>query len=201
MKLNNEKLYIGVIILLVLAVAAFFLANPFTGKVTDTGTDNAATANVKEIYSILTGGEVEVMKVVDESGLYKVTVRFNDATGRSTVQDVFVTKDGKFIAGTVINTNSYKITLTNDKQFAQCLSDKKLLVVGASNDQASVMQLQILGTFASSVFFDCVQNQQVCQQSGIQSLPTVLYNSQNYTGLYTLRFFENLTGCAYNTTG
>ena len=72
---------------------------------------------------------------------------------------------------------------------------------GASNDQASVLQLQILGTFGASVFFDCTANLQVCQQLGIQSVPTVIYNSQNYTGLYTQRFFENLTGCMYNTTG
>ncbi len=201
MKMNNEKLYIGVIVLLVLAVAAFFLANPFTGKVTDTGTDNPAAANVKEIYGILTDGDVEVMKVVEESGLYKVTIKFADNTGRNTVQDVYVTKDGKLIAGNIINMNSYKITLTNDKQFSQCLSDKKLFVFGAANDQASLLQLQVLGAFSGRVFFDCAANLEVCQQLGIQSVPTVIYNNQNYTGLYTLRFFENLTGCVYNTTG
>src|SRR3989338_192968 len=96
MKVTNEKIYVGIIIVLVLGLALLF-SGTMTGKATDAGTDNVAATNVKEIYRILTGGDVEVMKVAEESGLYKVTIRFNDATGRSTVQDVHVTKDGKFI--------------------------------------------------------------------------------------------------------
>jgi hypothetical protein len=195
---GKDGLYIGIIAVLFGVFGYFFFSN-ITGNAADV--NSPSVQNVKAIYELLTSDKVEIMKVTDESGLYKVSVRFNDATGRSTLQDVYITKDGKLITASVIDTKEYTKTLSSDRRFAQCLSDKGVIIFGSSSDQTTLVQLQMLGEFSGLVFFDCAKNPELCQQVGVQSVPATVYENQSYTGLQTKSFYEGLTGCSYNSTG
>jgi hypothetical protein len=193
---EKPTIYMGVIAVLILAVAFLLFSNP-TGNVVREDAEGATSA-VKDIYRLITGEEAEILNVSEESGLYRITSRFSSATGIVT-QDVYITKDGKLITANIAKTDEYKKSLQTDKEFVQCLSDKSLIVLGA-NDQASLLQLQVLGQFSSRIYFDCSSNVEICQKIGVESVPSLFYDNVTYPGVQTLSFVEELTGCQYNST-
>src|SRR3989344_3529173 len=190
---SRDKIYIGAIIVLVAAVV--FLAMPVI-----TGVPEAARV-VRDIYEIRAGSS-EIIKTEEVSGLYKVSVSVLGANGAATIQSVYVTKDGKYIISGVVDAQASKKALSSEKDFVQCLVDKKTVILGSSTDTNSVLQFQTLGiaNFVSAVFYDCSQNAQVCQQFGVSALPTTRIGAKNYEGLQTVEFFIEKTGWALNAT-
>jgi hypothetical protein len=97
----------------------------------------------------------------------------------------------------VIEVTSFIERLGNERTFADCLKAKGLIVAGNKSDQATIYQLQAIGNFANRVYFDCTgTNLQICQQQGIEVVPTLFYNGLNYTGAKSREWISSLTGCA-----
>lgn len=188
-KTTHYKIIIGILIII---IAGFVLLSIFLMQL---GNQKMAEENVAALYGVISE-DAEVVKTVEQNGLYKITVRFTDATGRDSVQDVFVTKDGAMLTDRLVNMKDQINTLQRQSDFAQCLFDKQVRVFGLSNDPITQAQLQLLGTFSGRVFFDCSANQQVCQQLNVTIAPSTLLNSQIVSGLQTLDWFEENTGCS-----
>ncbi len=189
-KVGKDKLYVGVIIVLAVAVSVLVLQSPKSMP--------AEVQGVRDIYKILTEQDAEILSVKDESGLYKVAVRVTDVTGRSAVQDVFITKDGVlFTDQPLIKVGDFIATLNKQKNFSLCLSTANVRLLGQGNDLTGFRQL--LGSFTGSIYFDCgasQQNLQQCQQAGVQSVPAVVFNNTIYPGFRDVNFISSLTGCA-----
>ncbi|MBI2971520.1 MAG: hypothetical protein HYY37_03855 [Candidatus Aenigmarchaeota archaeon] len=190
--ISRDKLYIGIIVMLAAIAGYLFLQAPAAEAVP------SVTSSVKDVYSLLTEREAEIMAVKEESGLYKVTVKYPDTRGQNVVQDVYLTKDGALMANplspnALVRVNETTRGLTVAKQFAECLSDKKLIVFGKDNDLLSLQQL--LGYYAYKIYVDCSQNTQLCQQVGVTQTPLTMYGNTTYRGLPLAREAAELTGC------
>ncbi len=190
---RTYKIVIVILVLIILAGGVFFVF----GSIPAAGGDKTkAEANVLDLYKVITGGNVEILKTSEQNGLYKVTVRFGDATGRDTVQDIFITKDSLFFTDRLIDVGVQKSVLGNQSAFAQCLFDKRIRIFGLSNDPATQAQLQVLGAFAASLYVDCGgQNAAICQQLNITQVPVIFYNGTLVQGPLNTDWFVQNAGC------
>lgn len=188
-KSNNG--YKAAVVILVI-IAAILLYNSYmpagSGK---------AVGTVQDVFGLLTDTDAEVLTVKEEApGLFKVVVRTGGTGVNVNAQEIYVTGDGSFILTNVVKVDDYKKSLEADKNFAQCLFDKGVRVLGLGNESSSVLQAQVLGAFGSRVFVDCSGNVQACQQLGVQQFPTTVYNNSGYPGVQPVQAFTQLTGCA-----
>jgi hypothetical protein len=188
--LKRESAYLLVIAVLAVIIASLLLQNFLVQ-----GSQQQAVDRVKDVYELITENEVEVLTVKEESGLYRILMKVKGTEGDS-VQEIYATKDGNLITDKIINTENYKTNLESQKNFIECMKDKKLLIFGQSNEPNTIQQIQLLGNFAYKVYVDCLgANLQVCQQMGIEQIPTIIYEQKSYTGVKTIEWFESLTGC------
>ena len=195
---SGKRGYRIAIIVLVLIIIAFASLN-FTGMAA--GDMSRAEQNVKDLYKLITGSDAEIIKTIDANGLYKMTVRFKDSTGRDTLQDIFVTKDGLFFTDRLVDLELQKSILVNQSAFAQCLADKQVRILGLSTDAATQTQLQLLGAFSARIYFDCGgDNLAICQQLNVNQVPVIFYNNQLIQGPQNLDWFEGI-GCYMTASG
>ena len=153
-------------------------------------TKAVAVDKVQGLYEILTNTRGEVLTVTDESGLYHVVIR-----NEQTLNDFYVTKDGKFMTDRLVNVEEQSSQLNAEKTWVTCLQAAGVRVLGRSNDAATVTQLQLLGPFGGSLYVDCAQNAQVCQQLGLQNVPVILHDKQLYAGPQSREWFAQLANC------
>jgi hypothetical protein len=193
---SKNKIFIAVIVVLAVALGYMILSGFGDGITGNAVSQDAATQKIKDIYKILTDKDAEILSVNAESGIYHVVLRTTDLTGASVIQDIFVTEDGKFITDKLLDAERYKTSLSNNKDFITCLSGKGLRVVGQSTNNYTLAQMQLLGSFGYRIYFDCVgDNIQTCQQLGIKTVPSVIYNQTLYEGIKPVEWFEQATGC------
>ncbi|MBI3190085.1 hypothetical protein HYZ41_00100 [archaeon] len=185
---------------LVIVIAALFYTQT-TGSTTMI--DKAkAEQNTKDLYKIITGGDVEIMKAEEVSGVYRMSIRIKSTTGTDTLQDIYVTKDGQYFSTVLVNLEAQKTVLAVQSAFTQCLLGKKVVIFGLSTDQATQVQLQSLGAFSTNLYFDCSgQNLAVCQQLNITSVPTIFVNGVNVPGPQSVQWFEQNIGCYMTMNG
>jgi hypothetical protein len=180
-------------VLAVLLIAALAAA---LGYVVYTNMGNSALAenNLKKLYRFQTGADAEIMSVKEQNGLYRFTVR----SGNS-VQDIYMTRDGMLMATGLFDVDIYVTSLESQRDFAQCLVNKSVVIAGVSTDNYTIMQLQVIGAYSNALFFDCNSNIQACVNANITTVPTTIYNGSRYEGVRDVSFFEQLTGCSLNT--
>jgi hypothetical protein len=195
---KSYKIAIGVLVIIIIALAGFMA---FGISAMAAGNQARAEQNVKDLYKIITGADTDVVKTTEQNGLYKMTVRFKDSTGRDTLQDVYVTRDGSFFTDRLVDLELQKSILINQSAFAQCLAGKQLRVLGLSSDATTQAQMQLLGAFSARVYFDCGgQNAAICQQFNITNLPVIFYNNEFIQGPKNLDWFEGI-GCYMTANG
>jgi hypothetical protein len=193
---SKNKIYIAVIVVLAAALGYALLSGFGFGITGNAVSQDSATQKIKDIYKILTDKDVEILSMKAESGIYKVVIRTTDYAGAPIVQDIFITTDGKFITDKLLDAEQYRASLSNSKDFITCLSGKGVRVVGQSNNNYTLAQMQLLGSFGYRIYFDCIgDNIQTCQQLGIKTIPSVIYNQTIYEGIKPVEWFEQLTNC------
>ena len=195
MKGKTDYRYIIVIIVLLGVIAMMLTGNNIIPSASaNQGTSNAEK-NIIDLYKIAFGSDVEVMKTVEQGGLYKVTVRLKDSTGRDMLQDIFVTKDGMYYTNALVDLQSQKTALASQSSFAQCLIEKQVKIIGTAADTSTQAQLQALGTFSGSLLFDCNSNAAICQQLNITTIPMIFISNQLVQGPQNTEWFIQATGC------
>jgi hypothetical protein len=190
---------IVIIVLAVLLLATSFMAfSSTTGMVTSD--QSKVNRNVLDLYKLITGKDAEIVKTSDQSGVYKISVRFTDSTGRDTIQDIFVTKDGSYFTDRLVDLVAQTSLLQNQSAFAQCLVEKQVRIVGPSNDNQTIAQIQLLGAFAATgnIYLDCNSDiyRTACQQLNTTQFPVIFVgNNPTAQGPQNLDWFETNVGC------
>ena len=193
-KTTGYKAAVAILVLIIIGLLVF---NTFA-----MGDKTKAEQNVKDLYKIITGSDVEIIKMQEQNSLYKVSVRFKGADGRDTLTDTFVTKDGMFLTDRLLDIQQQKSLLTNQSAFANCVADKRIAVLGISTDQATQIQLQVLGAFSNRLYVDCSgQSAQICQQLNITQYPTIFNNGTLVQGPLNVNWFEQNLGCYMTANG
>jgi len=194
-KKTNYGLIIGVVIIVIVIVAAA-VAVVFLNSSETQGDEAKVRENVQDVYELLTDQNVEILAVEYQNGLYKVIIQTMDIQGNPETQILFVSKDGKLLTDRMVDLESYKTGLQTEKNFIDCLFDSGVRVVGLSNNTGSALQVQSLGNFGYKLYFDCgEENLQICQDIGVQTVPSVIYNNTIYEGLKEPQWFVDTVGC------
>ena len=189
---RKEMVYIGVIVVLVVVLAFMFLQNTIT-----LGSQKQALDSAEGVYKMLTESEVEVLSVKDEGYVYRLLIRLKLRDG-DVIRELYVTKDGKFLTENIMDVPETMTRLGKEKDFAECLSSKGLIIFGQKSEPNTLQQLLVIGNYANKIYVDCTEaNLQACQQLGIKEIPSIVYNNQIYTGVKSLEWVESLSGCKF----
>ena len=181
-------------VIVVLAAAIIALLAFYSGILG--GGPSRAEQSLKELYTLATQGEAEIVGAEEVSGLYKVTVKFSVPGGQDSFQEVYITKDGALLADRLINIQLQKSLLAAQAALTQCLSDGNVRIIGLSTDATTQAQLQLLGPYAGRLYVDCGgQNEAVCRQLNIQQFPIIFNNGTLVQGPLGLDWFAQNTGC------
>jgi hypothetical protein len=80
--------------------------------------------------------------------------------------------------------------------FAKCLSQKGAVMYGSDTCHACQSQKQLFGdSFGYVTYINCINNQQLCMNENIASIPTWRIGSAKYVGVQELSRLAELSGC------
>jgi glutaredoxin len=80
--------------------------------------------------------------------------------------------------------------------FAKCLADKGVVMYGSEYCGHCAAQKDIFGeSFQFVNYVECTEQQQLCQQKGINAVPTWEIDGTFYTGERSLEALSELSGC------
>lgn len=81
-------------------------------------------------------------------------------------------------------------------EFAQCLTEKKVVMYGTGWCSYCQKQKDLFGSSFKYVDFrDCDKNKQECQSAEVTGYPTWKINGENYPGLQQLGRLAQISGC------
>lgn len=179
----------AVIIVLVLIALIFYFTFPIADK-------SVVEQKVKRFYELANPGiTAEVVATTEQSGLYKMVLKVSSIRGISFLE-LWATKDGKLLTQNLILVEESLTQLQNLKNFVDCLDSNGVRIFGQSNQSASLLQLNLLGTFSPKLFVACEgANLQACLDIGIREIPSIVYGNTSYPGVKDISWFEIITGC------
>lgn len=176
-----------IIILIVLAGVGYFAYYKLSEK--------NVSNKIKNLYELANPGTtIEIIDIKSRSGVYKVLMRGTDITGTN-YKEVYVTKDGRLLTENVIFVEESIEQIQKMKNFIDCLYDKGVRIYGLNNQTATLLQINTLGMYSPKLYVSCDNRLQACTNIGLQQLPSVVYNNTAYPGVYTIQWFETITGC------
>lgn len=81
--------------------------------------------------------------------------------------------------------------------FAQCLTDNSVTMYGAEWCHFCKQQKQLFGkSFQFVTYVECPQNQQLCDEKGVEGYPTwITKDNQLYYGVQSREFLSSISGC------
>ncbi len=192
--------FFGILIIIIIG-SVVMLKNSFTSS----PSDSKAAESVKKLYELANPGTLfEITAVNEASGVYKVLLKSVGPSGTN-YNDVYVTKDGKFLSPSVILVENSTEQILKTMGFVDCLYDKDVRIFGILNNTFSPqgaattsLQLQALGMYSGKIYVSCDgANLQSCITLGISEVPSVLYNNTLYPGARDIPWFEQLSGCKF----
>ena len=93
-------------------------------------------------------------------------------------------------------TGMYVFADKNYDNFAKCLTEKGIVMYGTSTCPHCQNQKKMFGdSFKYVNYVDCINNTTLCQDNGIQFVPTWYIGGNLYTGEKTIEQLKSLSGC------
>lgn len=147
---------------------------------------------------------------VEENGLlYEVLTEYQGEQ-----RPVYVTVDGRYLFLSAFNTSKElpKRTMTpvptqtatqppysteELQQFVDCLDQAGLKIYGAKSCGYCQQLVNMLGGYdvVDPIYVECSENQQLCQEKGIEYYPTILINGSKFEGSRNYQALSQATGC------
>jgi len=147
----------------------------------------------------LGGNTASLLEVVEESGVYKVTVGIADQEYAS-----YASKDGKILFPEGFELVESQQTFLEDTvltdglaDFIGCLEKAEFVVYGANWCGWTKKLIEALGGFdvAKPVYIECTEEKELCTEEGITGYPTIFIKGEEYQGARTLEDIAAATGC------
>ncbi len=193
----GAKFTIVLIVALIVSIAGPFAWDMFFNSSASAG------EKVKTLYELANPGVTfEVLSATEESGMYKIALKFATASGTN-FNEVYVTKDGKLLSEGMVMVEKSTEDISAAKNFVDCLYDNGLRIYGVLNQSFSAeaasmtsMQLQTLGMYSGKLYVSCDgEFLQQCVNLGLQQVPSIVYNNTAYNGVKDVTWLEQTTGC------
>ena len=186
---SRRPLLVGICIVLVLALI-------FLGVYYFSIMPNTVSDKVKNLYQLGNPGTtVDIVSINDDSGLYRILMKTTSSAGTNYIE-AYATKDGKLLTQNVIQIDDAIRQIGVMRNFVTCLKGKGVEIFGLNNQTATLLQLNALGTYSTSLYVSCDGRESQCASAGVQQVPSVVYNNTAYAGVQTAQWFASLTGCS-----
>lgn len=96
----------------------------------------------------------------------------------------------------VIQNNNESQQLSKQARFADCLTQKGVILYGSDTCQNCQLQKSMFGDdFRRIHYINCDIHQDECNQKDIQGYPTWMYNGQSFPGIQTFGKLADLSSC------
>lgn len=153
---------------------------------------------LKNFYELaIPNSNVEVVYKEEQHGLYKVLLKVVTPAGIS-YREAYVTKDGAIITEMPIFVDRAIQQITRSKNFVDCLFSKGVRIYGLSNQSQTLLQLNLLGIYASKLYVPCDGNLvQNCVAANVTQVPSIVINKSVYPGVKDINWLSQQTGCVY----
>jgi hypothetical protein len=201
----SKKKMLAVSLIVLSAAALIWYANSTDLIQIPSLTSSTVKADLENLYELANPGtDAQVVALQDESGLYKAVVKITNLDGGTDFAEVWVTKDGKLLTQSVILVKDSVAQMQRSMNFVQCLADEQLFIVGTLNEtlspqgaQATLLQLNLLGSFSPAIYVSCDADIQACLQANITQLPSVIFGGQVSPGFKDIQSLEQISGCRF----
>ena len=162
--------------------------------------------NLKNLYELANPGTTaEIVTLTSQGNLFKVLVKLSSVNVNPSYVDVWITKDGKFLTQNVIFVKESVGQMQNLKEFVSCLYNKGVRIYGSLNQttspqgsQATLLQLNLLGSYSPAIYVSCDADLQGCLSAGITQVPTIVINNTGSVGAKDIAALEQLSGCKFD---
>lgn len=191
---------LGIIGIFLVGIALGIVASTFSPVDLSNLAGGDVSSQVKSLYELVNPNvNVDVVKIDEVSGMYKVLFKAVDVAGGITYREAYITKDGRLLTENMIIVEQSITQLGKVRSFVDCLAGKNVVIAGISNQTATLLQFNVLGgSYATKLYLSCDGAQaQQCVNAGITQVPATIYEGQGYPGVQTIQFFENLTACKF----
>ncbi len=196
--MNMEDLFGSGNLMMVLILVAGLLIGGAAAYL-GTNMDNVSSQQAGEkVVSTLerTGQQVELVRVEEQDGLYRVDVSDNN----NQLQTYFVTKNGRMMTTALTDIEQVNNVIDAQEEFSQCLQDKNVVMYGNATQAPTVQQIQVLGGVQYVPTYKDVNspdNLQEAADRGIQAVPAFYYNGSTLQGINNLQQIGQFTGCQF----
>ena len=103
---------------------------------------------------------------------------------------------GMIILFFVMSVSSYVKKPGEYNEFAQCLTDKGVIVYGNDFCQYTAKQLNFFGKSKKYLnYVKCIENKELCDSKGVDTTPTWEINGKMYEQVQSLERLKELSGC------
>ncbi len=193
MKTKDWRQIGPVAILLVVGIIIGWMLNPIISTLTRPPKEVIAEKIGQALT--LSGQPGIVTEIIDKGELYKLIISVNGQ-----LSELWVTKDGSLLLSNPIHIDSYITEMSRRSAWFDCLSASGLRMYGSTDVNATLLQIQLLGgsAYLDKIYIGC-EGQAItnCLEKNITEVPTWVLGNQNWTGVQTMAWVENVSGCVY----
>ena len=196
---------LGIAGIFLVGIALGIIANTFSPVNLTRLVSGDVSSKVESLYELTNPGiDVNVVKIDQVSGMYKVLFKAVDAAGGVTYREAYISQDGKLLTENMIIVEQSITQISKSRDFITCLYNKGVRLYGILNQtinpqvaQATLVQLNTLGLYSPSIYIGCDANLQACLAGNVTRIPAVTYQGKEYDGPQSIQFFESLTACKF----
>ncbi|MFO7968301.1 MAG: protein disulfide isomerase family protein [Archaeoglobaceae archaeon] len=180
-----------------------------SGSQEQLSTEDAGNRTINYINNNLVepGTKASAVSVEERTYVYEVLTEYQ---GKQ--QPVHISKDGRYLLFEPLNTSEElqmetpvpTETATQPpysteelQQFVDCLEQEGMKIYGAETCGYCQDLVNMLGGYdvVDSIYVECTENQQLCQEKGIEVYPTIIIDGSEYQGARSYQAFSQATGC------
>ena len=194
-----KDLYLPAVGLVLILGGVFLGSNTgFLDLNSQTISQDQAAENLVSLLETQSGQEYEVVSVQSENDLYKIDI----SDSENQLSTYYVTRNGELMTNSMNEFQELESTVEAQRNFSNCLQDREVVVYGNASQQATSLQIQILGgpNMVSPIYKDLnnQQNLQEAVQRGLNSVPGIYYNGSVISGVNQISQISEFTGCQFS---
>jgi len=201
-----STLIVGVLLLIL-------FASTFSGRITGTVISGSEAGEIiLDLANSQIEGEVELVGVKEENGLYEVTLSMQGEEF-----PVYLTLDGENLVSGLTpifvlkqqnqespdqtqQSEEYSVEeLEKISTFVDCLAEKNVKIYGANwCGWTKKLVVETFGGFdvTAPIYVECTENEELCSSEGVEGYPTIKIDNELYGGSRTFEGFAEATGCS-----
>ena len=214
-KITKNLIPISIVIVGLIMAGAFVYINQNSSEGISPEQAGEKTISYINENLLAPGTVASLVDISDLNSVYKVHLKIEEGEVLLAEFDSYVSKDGEFLFPEGINmkepfAQDPEIDIPDQpenpslpqeelKSFVNCLQDNGVVIYGADWCPYCQQLVSSLGgkEIVGSMYVNCEEQENLCQEKEIGSYPTILINDQKYEKSRSFEAFAQETGCFF----